>query len=147
MVKPALQAPSRTTPAAAVIPPQYDAAGRPVGSMPGLSPMHQWPGAQIEPVSYIPQNQTGSIMATGGPNTNPIPGEHPAMHDPAMLQAAQLLIPGDYQATRKYANIWYLGFALIDEFSHTLSSGGSEPLSRIHPFFGLNWIASRVASK
>jgi hypothetical protein len=115
--------------------------------MPGPSPVHQWSGVQTEPVSYIPQNQTGSIMATGAPNTNPVPGEHPAMHDPAMLQAAQLLIPGDYQATCKYANVWYLEFTPVDQFSNTLSSGGSEPLSRIHSFLGLNWITSRVASK
>jgi hypothetical protein len=147
MAKPALQATPRTATAAAAIPPQYDAAARPVGLMPGPSSVHQWPGAQTEPVSYIPQNQTGSIMATGAPNTNPVPGEHPAMHDPAMLQAAQLLIPGDYQATRKYANVWYLEVTLIDKFSNTLSSGGSQSLSRIHPFLGLDWIASRVASK
>lgn len=104
MVKPTLQAPPRTVPTA--IPPQYDAAARPVASMPGPSPVHQWPSTQTEPASYIPQNQTGSIMAAGAPNPNPVPGEHPGMHDPAMLQAAQLLIPGDYQATGEYADVW-----------------------------------------
>lgn len=36
------------------------------------------------------------------PNANPNPEGHPGMHDPAMLQAAQLLLPGDYQAPCKY---------------------------------------------
>jgi hypothetical protein len=101
MAKPAPQAPPRTTPAPAAIPPQYDAAARPVASIPGPSPVHQWSVTQSEPSPYLPQNQTGSIMAAGAPNLNSVPGEHPAMHDPAMLQAAQLLIPGDYQATSK----------------------------------------------
>ncbi|KAF3395806.1 Transcriptional regulator [Penicillium rolfsii] len=122
VVKAALQAPLRTAPAAAAIPPPYDAAGRSVGSMQGPSPGHQWPGAQTEPVSYIPQNQTSGNIATGASNTNPVLGEHPAMHDPSMLQAAQLLIPGDYQAT----TIAYLPEDLnhFQEFTYFLDSIG-----------------------
>jgi hypothetical protein len=67
--------------------------------------MHQWPVTQTEPAPYIPQNQASSIVAAGAPNPTPVPGEHPAMHDPAMLQAAQLLIPGDYQATSKNIHV------------------------------------------
>ena len=69
--------------------------------------MHQWPGTQTESAPYMPQNQTGSIMAaTAASNPSTIPGEHPGMHDPAMLQAAQLLIPGDYQVTCEYVDVW-----------------------------------------
>ncbi|CEJ60485.1 hypothetical protein PMG11_09057 [Penicillium brasilianum] len=122
MAKPALQATPRPTPAPAAIPPQYDAAARPVASIPGPSPVHQWSVTQSEPSPYMPQNQAGSIMAAGAPNLNPVPGEHPAMHDPAMLQAAQLLIPGDYQAT----TIPYLPEDLnhFQEFTHFLDSIG-----------------------
>jgi len=49
----------------------------------------------------LAQNQSGNILPVGGPNPNSVPGGHPGIHDPAMIQAAQLLIPGDYQATRK----------------------------------------------
>lgn len=90
--------------APATIPPLYDAAARSVASIPGPSPVHQWPGTQTEPAPYMPQNQTGSIMAAAASNPNTIPGEHPGMHDPAMLQAAQLLISGDYQATCECAD-------------------------------------------
>lgn len=44
-------------------------------------------------------------MPPGAPNANPVPDGHPGMHDPAMIQAAQLLIPGDYQAARKDLNL------------------------------------------
>lgn len=94
----------------------------------------------------MPQNQAGSIMAAGAPNLNPVPGEHPAMHDPAMLQAAQLLIPGDYQATSKTIYTNDGAIIMTDGYSHTLSSGGSQPLPRVHSFLGLNWFTSRVAS-
>lgn len=142
MAKPALQAPPRTAPAPAAIPPQYDAAARLVASMPGPSPIPQWPVTQTEPSAYMPQNQTGTIMAAGAPNPDPVPGEHPAMHDPAMLQAAQLLIPGDYQATSKKVYVKYGAVIMTDVYSHALSSGGSQPLSRIHSFLGLDWVTS-----
>ncbi|KAJ5176915.1 uncharacterized protein N7482_002792 [Penicillium canariense] len=120
MVQPALQAAPRSVPAA--IPPQYDASARSVAAIPGPSAVHQWTGAQTEHASYLAQNQTDSIMAAGAPNPNPIQGEHPAMHDPAMLQAAQLLIPGDYQAT----SMPYLPEDLnhFQEFTHFLDSIG-----------------------
>lgn len=44
-------------------------------------------------------------MPPGPPNPSPVPDGHPGMHDPAMIQAAQLLIPGDYQAARMYINL------------------------------------------
>lgn len=46
------------------------------------------------------------MAATAASNPSTIPGEHPGMHDPAMLQAAQLLIPGDYQVTCEYVDVW-----------------------------------------
>lgn len=75
---------------------QYDVASRPVGPIPGPPPIQQWPVPQPEPAAYLQQSQPGPILASGAPN--PTPDGHPGMHDPAMLQAAQLLIPGDYQA-------------------------------------------------
>lgn len=86
------------TPAAP--PQQYDAPTRPVGSTSGPSPVHQWPAPQNDHVSYLSQSQPGGMMP-GHPNAHPAPNGHPGMHDPAMLQAAQLLLPGDYPTTGK----------------------------------------------
>ncbi|KAJ5992472.1 hypothetical protein N7451_008196 [Penicillium sp. IBT 35674x] len=96
VVKPDLQGPHNVTPAAP--PQQYDAPTRPVGSISGPSPVHQWPAPQNDHVSYLSQSQADGIMP-GHPNAPSAPNGHPGMHDPAMLQAAQLLLPGDYQAT------------------------------------------------
>ncbi|KAJ5378803.1 hypothetical protein N7509_011922 [Penicillium cosmopolitanum] len=63
------------------------------------------------------------IMPVGPtPNANPNPEGHPGMHDPAMLQAAQLLLPGDYQAS----SLPYLPEDLnhFQEFTHFLDSIG-----------------------
>ncbi|KAJ5649597.1 uncharacterized protein N7484_003320 [Penicillium longicatenatum] len=97
VVKPDLQGPHNVTPAAP--PQQFDAPTRPVGSIPGPSPVHQWSAPQNDHVSYLSQNQGGMMPAH--PNAHPPPNSHPSMHDPAMLQAAQLLLPGDYQSTGK----------------------------------------------
>lgn len=100
-VKAAHQAPPRVAPAAAAVPPQYDAASRSAVAISGPPTSHQWTGPQNGPPAYLPQNQAGNVLGAGVPNLSPIPAGHPAMHDPAMLQAAQLLIPGEYQATCK----------------------------------------------
>lgn len=99
MVKTGLQASHQPTPAAAAaaISPQYDASARPVGSLPG-PPAVQWTAAQPSQAAYLTQSQPGGLIPTGTMQPNPVPDGHPGLHDPAMLQAAQLLIPGDYQA-------------------------------------------------
>jgi hypothetical protein len=101
MAKTGLQAPHHPAAAAAAAPisPQYDASARPVGSIPEPPAVHQWTAAQPEHAVYLAQNQPGNVMPAGAPN--PVPDGHPGIHDPAMIQAAQLLIPGDYQAARK----------------------------------------------
>jgi hypothetical protein len=77
------------------------------------------------------------------PNSNTNQEGHPGMHDPAMLQAAQLLLPGDYQAPCKYIgsprgsidvsllNNYYLALPYLpedlnhfQEFTHFLDSIG-----------------------
>ncbi|KAJ6107473.1 hypothetical protein N7523_008796 [Penicillium sp. IBT 18751x] len=98
MGKTGLRPPHHSAPAAAPISPQYDASARPVGSMPEPPGVHQWPATQPEHVVYLAQNQPGNIMPAGAPNPSLVPDGHPGMHDPAMIQAAQLLLPGDYQA-------------------------------------------------
>lgn len=97
MVKTGLQASHQPTPAAATISPHYDASGRPVGPLPG-PPAVQWTGAQPSHAAYLTHSQPSDLMPAGAMNPNPASDGHPGMHDPAMLQAAQLLIPGDYQA-------------------------------------------------
>ncbi|EPS34422.1 hypothetical protein PDE_09386 [Penicillium oxalicum 114-2] len=121
-VKAAHQAPPRVAPAAAAVPPQYDAASRSAVAISGPPTSHQWTGPQNGPPAYLPQNQAGNVLGAGVPNLSPIPAGHPAMHDPAMLQAAQLLIPGEYQAT----SIPYLPEDLnhFQEFTHFLDSIG-----------------------
>lgn len=80
-------------PPAAAISPQYDATARPVVSIPEPPTVHQW------------ASQPSSIMTAGAPAQNAPTDGHPGMHDPAMLQAAQLLLPGEYQAACQYFSI------------------------------------------
>lgn len=103
MVKTDVQAPHRhaPAPAPAAISPQYDASARPVGTIPGPPAVHPWTSAQPEHAAYLAQTQTAGMMTAAAANLNPAPDGHPGMHDPAMLQAAQLLLPGDYQAPCK----------------------------------------------
>ncbi|KAJ5223632.1 hypothetical protein N7468_008174 [Penicillium chermesinum] len=98
---------------------RYDATSRPGGSIPGLPPIQQWPVPQPEHAAYMQQAQPGPIL-TAAP-TNPTADGHPGMHDPAMLQAAQLLIPGDFQAPAPYLPEDLNHF---QEFTHFLDSIG-----------------------
>ncbi|KAJ5653267.1 hypothetical protein N7490_000270 [Penicillium lividum] len=118
--QPALKAdqrPHSVTPAAV---PHYDAPARPVGSIPESSPVHQWPATQHGHVSYLSPSHGG--MMPSHPTAHSAPDSHPGMHDPAMLQAAQLLLPGDYQAPA----LPYLPEDLnhFQEFTHFLDSIG-----------------------
>ncbi|KAJ5573692.1 uncharacterized protein N7459_008119 [Penicillium hispanicum] len=116
----ALQPPHRSAPAA--ISPQYDASIRPIGSISGHSPVRRWPAPQPNPAPYLGSAPTGAALTAGVPDPNATPDGHPGMHDPAMLQAAQLLIPGDYQAP----SLAYLPEDLnhFQEFTHFLDSIG-----------------------
>lgn len=105
MVKTVLEPPHQPAPAAAAISPQYHATARPVVSLPEPPAVHQWPSAQPVHAAYLAQSQPSSIMAAGAPTQNPPTDGPPGMHDPAMLQAAQLLLPGDYQAACQYFSI------------------------------------------
>ncbi|KAJ5280395.1 hypothetical protein N7478_005767 [Penicillium angulare] len=122
VVKPVRQAPRSTAPAA--IAPQYDASTQPVGSVPGPSTMHPWPVPQPDNTSYLSQTQATGLLPPGPPNPHPATDGHPAMHDPAMIQAAQLLIPGNYQDL--HAPLPYLPEDLnhFQEFTHFLDSIG-----------------------
>ena len=122
---------------------QYDAA-RPVGSIPGPSPVHQWPVPQPEHAAYLSQTPASGMMPPG-PN-HPVPDNHPGMHDPAMIQAAQLLIPGDYQAPGKLGNaILYSSSHPLTTHSTPLPPRRSQPFPRVYPFLGFNWSARRMA--
>ena len=60
--------------------------------------MHQWAGAQNTP--YLDPHQAGMLPAATAGVANPAMDPHTGMvHDPDMLQAAQLLLPGDYRPT------------------------------------------------
>lgn len=105
LVKPGLPAtPQRPAPApaSAAISPQYAASARPVGSIADPPAVQQWAGAQPDHVAYLTPTQPSGIMTAGPPNPTPHIDGPPGMHDPAMLQAAQLLLPGDYQATCQF---------------------------------------------
>ncbi|KAJ5241280.1 uncharacterized protein N7469_002871 [Penicillium citrinum] len=113
---------------AAIPHPQYDASAR-SASIQQQQQQHQqqqqplppqWSGPSPHQPQYLPQTQPPIIPT--GPTTNPISEAHPGMHDPAMLQAAQLLLPGDYQAP----SLPYLPEDLnhFQEFTHFLDSIG-----------------------
>jgi hypothetical protein len=71
----------------------------------GSSAVHQWAGTQNPP--YLDQNHSAGMLpaaVTGPPN--PTLEAHPGMvPDADMLQAAQLLLPGDYRATGAFPHI------------------------------------------
>ncbi|KAJ5708861.1 hypothetical protein N7493_010195 [Penicillium malachiteum] len=117
-VKAGSQAPHVAAPG--VIPQRYDASTRPVGSIPAPATVHPWPVPQPEHASYLSQSQASGMMPAAPVNHHP--EGHPGMHDPAMIQAAQLLIPGDYQAPP----LSYLPEDLnhFQEFTHFLDSIG-----------------------
>lgn len=75
----------------------YDASARPVGTIPESSAM-QWPAPQPDPApQYLAPIQPPGIIPAGTTHSNPRDAQ-PGAHDPAMLQAAQLLLPTDYHA-------------------------------------------------
>ncbi|KAJ5104562.1 hypothetical protein NUU61_001909 [Penicillium alfredii] len=68
--------------------PQYAAPPQPAGSIPG--PVSQWAGTSHAP--YLEQSHPASMLPADAPN--PALEAHPGVvHDPDMLQAAQLLLP------------------------------------------------------
>ncbi|CAI7582507.1 hypothetical protein N7533_010035 [Penicillium manginii] len=111
-------------PAPAAIPqPQYDASARPASiHQQQQPPPPQWTGPPPPQPSYLPQSQPPMMPVGPTPNSNTNQEGHPGMHDPAMLQAAQLLLPGDYQAP----SLPYLPEDLnhFQEFTHFLDSIG-----------------------
>lgn len=145
MAKAVLQPPHHTAAAAAPISPQYDAPARPVGSIPEPPVVHQWPATQSEHAVYLAQNQPGNIMPAGASNPSQVPDGHHGMHDPAMIQAAQLLIPGDYQAAREYSN--YHGMLLLT-FTSSIALFARRPqsFSGIHYILRLHRFAGRVVT-
>lgn len=70
-----------------------------MGSLAGSSDVHQWAGAQNTP--YLdPSHNAGMHPAATAGAPNPAIDPHTGMvHDADMLQAAQLLLPGDYRPT------------------------------------------------
>lgn len=68
-------------------------------SLAGSSVVHQWAGVQNTP--YLdPNHNAGMLPAPTAGAPNPAIDPHTGMvHDPDMLQAAQLLLPGDYRPT------------------------------------------------
>lgn len=68
-------------------------------SLAGSSVVQQWAGAQNTP--YLdPNHNAGMLPAPTAGVPNPAIDPHTGMvHDPDMLQAAQLLLPGDYRPT------------------------------------------------
>ncbi|KAJ6130270.1 hypothetical protein N7512_003050 [Penicillium capsulatum] len=98
----------------------YDASARPVGSISESSV--QWPAPQPESAQpYLAPIQPPGIMPAG--IANPHGETQPGARDPAMLQAAQLLLPTDYSAPPP---ISYLPEDLnhFQEFTHFLDSIG-----------------------
>jgi hypothetical protein len=59
--------------------------------------VHQWPAAQSTP--YLDQSHAAGMLPAAAAAPNPAMGAPGMVHDPDMLQAAQLLLPGDYRAT------------------------------------------------
>lgn len=58
----------------------------------------QWSAPHPEPTQpYVAPNQPPGIMPAVTSSTN-LGDAQPGAHDPAMLQAAQLLLPTDYNA-------------------------------------------------
>ena len=74
----------------------YDASTRPVGSMPASAAM-QWPVPHSESVPpYLAPIHPPGMMISAGTSTANSADAQPGVHDPAMLQAAQLLVPTGY---------------------------------------------------
>ncbi|CAI7581705.1 uncharacterized protein N7487_000312 [Penicillium crustosum] len=110
----------------APIPPQYDTPTRPlpVETLAGSSAVHQWAGAQNTP--YLdPNHNAGMLPAPTAGAPNPAIDPHTGMvHDPDMLQAAQLLLPGDYRPTGQPMPYLPEDLNHFQEFTHFLDSIG-----------------------
>ncbi|CAG8900187.1 unnamed protein product [Penicillium egyptiacum] len=105
---------------------QYDAPTRPVPveSLAGSSAAHQWAGAQNTP--YLgPNHNTGMLpTAIAGAPPPAIDPHTGVVHDPDMLQAAQLLLPGDYRPTGQPMPYLPEDLNHFQEFTHFLDSIG-----------------------
>lgn len=86
----------------AAIPAQYDTP-RPTVPLAGPSAVHQWAGPPNPP--YLDQSHSaGMLPAAAAAPPNPSMEPHSALvPDADMLQAAQLLLPGDYRATGAFS--------------------------------------------
>ncbi|OQE24903.1 hypothetical protein PENFLA_c009G08790 [Penicillium flavigenum] len=106
--------------------PQYDTPTRsvPVESLAGSSAVHQWAGAQN--THYLePNHNAGMLPAATAGAPNPAIDPHTGMvHDPDMLQAAQLLLPGDYRPTGQPMPYLPEDLNHFQEFTHFLDSIG-----------------------
>ncbi|CAG7915544.1 unnamed protein product [Penicillium olsonii] len=112
------------TPHPAAIPSQYDTPARSAVPLAGPSAVHQWTGPQNMP--YLDQSHSAGMLpaaATAPPNAGLEP--HSAMvPDADMLQAAQLLLPGDYRATAQPMPYLPEDLNHFQEFTHFLDSIG-----------------------
>ncbi|KAJ5317893.1 hypothetical protein PENANT_c004G08587 [Penicillium antarcticum] len=103
--------------------PQYDTPSRSVGPLAGPPAVHQWPAAQSTP--YLDQSHAAAMLPAAAAATNPAMETHSGMvHDPDMLQAAQLLLPGDYRATAQAMPYLPEDLNHFQEFTHFLDSIG-----------------------
>lgn len=97
--EPTTEADFQPTSHPAVVSPQYSTPTTSVIPLAGSSGVHQWAGPQTTP--YLDPNHSGDMVpaaAAGPPNSN-IDSHSAMVADPDMLQAAQLLLPGDYRPT------------------------------------------------
>ncbi|KAG0155741.1 hypothetical protein PDIDSM_2914 [Penicillium digitatum] len=105
---------------------QYDTPTRPVPveTLAGSSVVQQWAGAQNVP--YLdPNHNTGMLpAATGGAPNTAIDRHTGTVHDADMLQAAQLLLPGDYRPIGQPMPYLPEDPNHIQEFTHFLDSVG-----------------------
>ncbi|KAJ5836885.1 Transcription factor [Penicillium robsamsonii] len=110
----------------ASIPPEYDTSNRsvPVPPLAGSSAVHQWAGSQNTP--YLDQHHNAGMIpvATAGAPHPAIDPHTGMVHDPDMLQAAQLLLPGDYRPTAQPMPYLPEDLNHFQEFTHFLDSIG-----------------------
>ncbi|KAJ5165422.1 Transcription factor [Penicillium coprophilum] len=109
----------------ASIPPEYDTppSSVPVGPLAGSSAVHQWGGSQNTP--YLEQHHNAGMLPAATAAPHPAIDPHTGMvHDPDMLQAAQLLLPGDYRPTAQPMPYLPEDLNHFQEFTHFLDSIG-----------------------
>ncbi|CAG8285538.1 unnamed protein product [Penicillium salamii] len=107
----------------AAVPSQYDTPARSAVPLAGPSAVHQWAGSQNMP--YLDQNHSAGMLPAAAAPPNPSLEPHSAMvPDADMLQAAQLLLPGDYRATAQPMPYLPEDLNHFQEFTHFLDSIG-----------------------